>query len=116
MTDQGEHQSVPDAVAEAKVEAARMQAVEDFGRSQVICPLFYASGECIGLVLPESAERLIEQGPKALLVLRRHEHEDLLSQACVMVIEAERVSRGRPEPSVLNGVKMVAYTVVPRWL
>jgi hypothetical protein len=90
------------------MDAAVRQAVQDFGRSGGGNPL-YATGDAVSFVLPASAEKLIRQGAKALPALERDDGP--VSWACIMIIQAKEVQRGKTRPR--NGVKLVCYTVVP---
>jgi hypothetical protein len=105
------------ALTPAQQERLFLHVVDDFRQSGEPIPLLAASGNVVVLLLPVSADPLLKEGRQALPTLQkfstsRSPEESRLAEACMLIIQAKKVSRSTPHLEGADKVKMVSYAVL----
>jgi hypothetical protein len=105
----------PTTLTVSEVEVAFHRALDDVRRCQVL-PDGLTTANWRGLTVPVSAEDIINAGPTAIPLLEQLRGLPgvecaALADACISVISAKKVVRGKPFLSRRDHTQFVTYTV-----
>jgi len=109
-------ESKPDAQPAGEIEAAFSRALQDYMRTRSFIPFWGGTVNDYIVVLPVSADGLLQQGLHALPMLESRAkssgmEESLFAQACAAVIRAGTARRGKPFKDQRSGIEMVSHNI-----